>query len=181
MVKLNIRDTVEIPEGVTVQIGSPTIKVSGPKGDVERRMSHPMIGITQEDKKIVFEMKKGTKREKMMLKTFKAHLKNMLQGVNEEYTYKLKVCSSHFPMTVTKEGNIITVKNFLGEKIPRIAKIMEGTVVEVNGQDITVTSNNKENAGQTAANIEKSTRLTNKDRRRFQDGIFITEKAGVKI
>jgi len=58
---------------------------------------------------------------------------------------------------------------------------MEEVEVELNGNDITVTGHNKEKTGQTAANIEKSTRLTNKDRRRFQDGIFMTHKAGANI
>ena len=181
MVKLDIKDKLEIPEGITVTIDAPLVKVSGPEGNLERRMSHPMIKISQKDNSVEFELKKGTKREKMMLKTFKAHLNNMLNGVKEKYIYKLKVCSSHFPMTVTKEGDKVTVKNFLGEKIPRVGRIMENTEVEIKGQDITVTSNNKELAGQTAANIERSTRLTNKDRRRFQDGIFIVEKAGVEL
>ncbi len=181
MVKLDIKDKLEIPEGVNVIIEAPLVKVSGPEGNLERRMNHPMIKISQKEKYVEFTLKKGTKREKMMLKTFKAHLKNMLNGVNEKYIYKLKVCSSHFPMTVIKEGDKVIVKNFLGEKIPREGRIMENTDVEVKGQDIIVTSNNKELAGQTAANIESSTRLTNKDRRRFQDGIFIIEKAGVEL
>jgi large subunit ribosomal protein L6 len=181
MAKLNIKDKLEVPEGATVSIDGPAIKVTGPEGNLERRMIHPMIKISLNDKEITFELKNGTKREKMMLKTFKAHLKNMVKGVTEKYTYKLKICSGHFPMNVSKEGNRLIVKNFLGEKVPRIANIIEGTEVEIKGNDIVVISHDKEKAGQTAANIEKSTRLTNKDRRRFQDGIFMVEKAGTEI
>lgn len=181
MAKLNIKDEIAIPEEVTVAIEAPLVKVNGPNGSLERRMSHPMIVIIPSEGKVTFELKNGTKREKMMMKTFEAHLKNMMVGAKENYTYKLRVCSSHFPMTVVKEGNKITVKNFLGEKLPRIANITEGVEVTINGPEITVTGPNKEKTGQTAANIERSTRLTNKDRRRFQDGIYITEKAGVEI
>ncbi len=181
MAKLNISDKLEVPEGVTVTLEAPLVKVVGPEGTLERRMSHPMIKITLNDKEINLELKKGTKREKMMLKTFKAHLRNMMKGATEKYVYKLKICSGHFPMNVSKEGNKLIVKNFLGEKVPRTAKIMEEVEVELNGNDITVTGHNKEKTGQTAANIEKSTRLTNKDRRRFQDGIFMTHKAGANI
>jgi large subunit ribosomal protein L6 len=181
MAKLNLKDEITVPEGIGVTIVAPLIKVSGPNGDLERRMSHPMIAITSSEGKITFELKNGTKREKMMMKTFEAHLKNMIAGATENYTYRLRVCSSHFPMTVTKEGNKITVKNFLGEKVPREAKIPEGVEVDVKGTEITVTGPSKEKTGQAAANIERSTRLTNKDRRKFQDGIYITEKAGVEL
>jgi large subunit ribosomal protein L6 len=181
MSKINIKDSIELPEGVNVSIETPFVRVIGPEGELKRRMVHPMIKISSQDNKIVFELKNGTKREKMMLKTYEAHLNNMIIGVKDKYEYKLKVCSSHFPMTVSKEDNKIIVKNFLGEKIPRECKIIEGVDVEIKGQDIVVSSLDKEKAGQTAANIERSTRLTNKDRRRFQDGIFIVEKAGAKV
>jgi len=39
-----------------------------------------------------------------------------------------------------------------------------------------VRSGNKYAAGQTAANLEQATRVRKKDRRVFQDGIFIVEK-----
>ena len=40
---------------------------------------------------------------------------------------------------------------------------------------------NKERTGRIASNIEQAVRITGKDRRRFQDGIFIIEKAGKKL
>ena len=49
------------------------------------------------------------------------------------------------------------------------------------GDQIIVEGVNLDDVSQTAANIEIATRILYRDRRRFQDGIFITSKAGVPI
>jgi large subunit ribosomal protein L6 len=77
-----------------------------------------------------------------------------------------------------KAENVLVVKNFLGEKVDRRIKLVEGVDVKVDKEIIELESHDREKAGQCAANIEKGTRVRNKDRRVFQDGIFIIEKPG---
>ena len=170
-----------IQDNVEVNLDSLNIKIKGPKGELTRRIFYPKIKVRKEGSKIILESKNASKKEKMFLKTVKAHIKNMIKGVTEGFTYSLKICSGHFPMTVTHEGNFIVIKNFLGEKIPRTAKILEEINVEIKKDIITLSGYNKELLGQTAANLERSTKITNRDRRRFQDGIYITSKAGVTL
>ena len=105
----------------------------------------------------------------------------MIQGLQEPFVYKLKVCSVHFPMSVKQSGNEITIQNFLGEKKHRKVKVTTDSEIRIEGQDITVSSHDKEAAGLVASRLEQATRLRKKDRRIFQDGIFITEKAGKAI
>ena len=81
-------------------------------------------------------------------------------------------------MNVTLSGNQFSVKNFLGEKIPRKAVIPAGVKAEVKGDIVELTGVDKEKVGQAAANIEQSTRITNRDRRIFQDGCYIILKPG---
>jgi large subunit ribosomal protein L6 len=114
----------------------------------------------------------------MMIGTFTSHIKNMIKGVTELYVYKLKVCSGHFPITVQATKDDFIVKNFLGETIPRKMKLVKGVSVKVEGEIVTVESTDKEIAGRTASDIEQLVRITNRDRRIFQDGIWMTEKAG---
>jgi large subunit ribosomal protein L6 len=180
MSKLNIIEKIKIPEGIQVDINKFLVKISGSQGTLERRFVYPKLKIQKKENNIILEAKNVTKREKRMAYTFEAHLKNMIEGVNKPYQYQLKVCSGHFPMTVNIEGNDLIIKNFLGEKIPRRAKILPNAKVEIKGNEISVTSIDLETAGQTAANIETATRITNRDRRVFQDGIYITKKPGQK-
>ena len=84
-------------------------------------------------------------------------------------------------MNVSMSGAQFIVKNFLGEKIPRVLHIKEGAKVTISGTEVVVESINKEIAGQVSADIEQLCRITNRDRRIFQDGIYITQKAKKEI
>lgn len=168
---------VPIPQGVDIALGD-VLVVKGPKGEIRKELNFPTVEIVRDGNAVVVKPKKFTKKEKTIVNTFTAHLKNLFKGVTQGYTYKLKVCSGHFPMSVSVEGPTLIVKNFLGEKMPRKAKIVHGTKVEIKGDEVLVTGCNKEAAGQTAANIEQSCRITNRCRTRFQDGIWIVDKSG---
>ncbi|NJE54829.1 50S ribosomal protein L6 [Thermococcus sp. 21S9] len=176
-----IREEVEIPEGVEVTIEGNTVKVKGPKGELQRELKYPGVKIFTEDGKVVVYKEFPRKKDIAIARTFKAHIANMIKGVTEGFTYKLKVVYSHFPVTVKVQGDEVVIENFLGEKNPRRAKILPGVTVKVRGQEITVEGIDKEAVGQTAANIEQATRITKWDRRVFQDGIYIVEKAGKPI
>jgi len=175
--KKNIEEKIEIPQGVIVQINKSEFAAKGPHGEVSKKILWPKVNIEIKDNIIVFSAKKATKREKRMLYTYRAHVKSMLQGVAKGFVYKLKMCASHFPMTATVKDGEFVLQNFLGEKTPRKFKLMPGVDVKVEKEVITVKSADKELAGQTAASIEQLCRITDKDRRIFQDGIYIISKA----
>ncbi|MBI4141245.1 50S ribosomal protein L6, partial [Candidatus Woesearchaeota archaeon] len=101
--------------------------------------------------------------------------------VQQPYTYLLKICSGHFPINVSVNGNQFIVKNFLGEKYPRTMTIKQGAKVTIQGDKITVESPDKEKAGQTSSEIELLTRISKRDPRVFQDGIYLVQKAGEQI
>lgn len=176
MTKEAMKDSVEILEGVQVSYADGIMTMKGPKGEISKRIEFPSIKIEVAENKVNFVAETPTKREKMMIGTFKAHLKNMMKGVTEGYVYKLKICAGHFPMNVTVNKEKFEVKNFLGEKVPRTTKIKKNATVKVEGDVVVVEAIDKETAGQTAADIEQLTVVRNKDRRIFQDGIFITQK-----
>lgn len=179
--KEDIQEKVSFPEGVEVKVAEGIVHVKGRKGELSRRMVHPKIRLEVKGSELLFSAKKATKREKRMIGTFKAHVKNMMRGVCEEHVYKLKVCSGHFPMNVSVSGNEFVVKNFMGETIPRKIQLKPGVEVKVEGNDVTIKSINKELAGQTALVIEKLTKRPGFDNRIFQDGIYIYIKDGREL
>jgi large subunit ribosomal protein L6 len=81
-------------------------------------------------------------------------------------------------MKVSVKSDVVVIDNFLGEKHPRNARVMPGVTVKVSGEQVVVSGTNKEFVGQTAANIEQATKVSGRDTRVFQDGIYIVEKAG---
>ncbi|RMD45508.1 50S ribosomal protein L6 [Candidatus Pacearchaeota archaeon] len=176
-----IERTVEVPEGFSVGISGNSVTIKGNGKELSREFDLGRLSMELSEGKIKIYAKNGTRREAAMAGTIRAHLKNMINGLKEDFVYKLEICNVHFPMNVKVEGDKLVIKSFLGERKLRYAKILDGVKVEVNGNVITVSSHNKESAGQTAANIEKATKIKSRDRRIFQDGIFITEKCGRKI
>ena len=87
----------------------------------------------------------------------------------------------HFPMNVAISGSQIIIKNFLGEAKARQIAFSKEVKVTIAGQDITVEGIDLELVSQTAANLERITKVKGRDRRVFQDGIYITHKAGVSL
>ena len=171
--KQTIAEKVKVPADLQYEVVGNVVKI----GEQERRFAHPRVKLQRKDDEISIMANGATKREKKMLYTFKAHIQNMIKGETKGFEVCLKICSSHFPMMVSVEGNSVVIKNYLGEKVPRRAKVIAGTEVKVEGAMVTVKGKDIEKVGQTAANIEKATKRTGFDRRRFQDGIYIVKRA----
>ena len=167
---------VEVPEGVEVEIEGKVVRVKGPLGELVRDFSHAPVEMRKEGNKVIVEAYWPKKRERAMIGTVAAHIKNMITGVTKGFTYKMKIIFTHFPIQVSVEGDKVVIKNFLGEKAPRVAKILPGVKVEVQKEDVLVKGIDIEAVGQTAANIEQATKVKGKDVRVFLDGIYIYEK-----
>jgi len=176
MVK-EIARTIEIPEGVSVSLSQDVFTAKGPMGTVERKFWYPGIRIEVREGEIVVDAESSRKEQKAMVGTFASHIKNLIIGVSEGFECKMSIVYAHFPMQVKVDGKTLIIGNFLGEKKPRIAKILGETKVKVSGNEVTVTGVNKEDVGQTAANIEQKTKIKRFDPRIFQDGIYIVQKA----
>lgn len=167
---------VPIVEGVTCTFENSTLTAKGPKGEISKVMKYPNVSVSVEGSNVVISTVRLSQREKKIMFTYKAHAINLIKGVTEGFEYKLAIVFAKFPMTVKLSGQTFTVKNLLGEKVPRVVTVPTDVKVVVQGSEITVTGIDKEKTGQVAASIEQICRITHLDRRVIQDGIFITRK-----
>lgn len=172
-----IREEIEIPEGVEVKIGD-EVSVKGPNGQISRKFTYPNVSIALEDNLVVLETAFPKKADKSMIGTTKAHVQNMITGVTDGFTYRMKIVFAHFPMTVKPQGDKVIIDNFIGERHPRSAKIVGDAKVSVKGDEVIITGVNKEDVGQTMANLEQATKIRGKDPRVFQDGIYLVSREG---
>ncbi|MEM3444776.1 MAG: 50S ribosomal protein L6 [Thermoplasmata archaeon] len=172
-----IQRIVEVLPGIKAELDGNLVRISGKRGTLERVFEHARISLELKKNRFIITANKDSRREKAILGTWEAHLKNMMRGVTEGFEYRMKCVYAHFPVKMSVKGNELIIENFLGEKKPRKAKILPGVNVVVKGQELILTGNDIEKVGQTAANIERATKIKNYDPRVFQDGIYITAKA----
>ncbi len=169
---------IALPDNVDASVSGKLLLVKGPKGEVLKDFKQHRVEIRIDRQKIILESKGSAKKDKKIMGSLAAHIRNMIEGSVKRHFYTLKICSGHFPMNVSASGSKFMVKNFLGEKVPRVLQLKEGADVKVEGELIHVESANKETAGQVSADIEQLTRRPGYDTRIFQDGIYIINKDG---
>ncbi|MGC9105727.1 MAG: 50S ribosomal protein L6 [Thermoprotei archaeon] len=172
-----LRDEIEIPENVKVTLDGMKVKVKGPKGEIERDFSH-ITGVTMklEGNKLILETTFANRKKKAQFYSISSHIKNMITGVTKGYRYSLKIIFTHFPISVKVAGNEVQITNLIGEKNVRRAPILPGVKVNVKGDEVVVEGIDLEKVAQTAANIEKASKISGFDRRVFADGVYIYKK-----
>src|SRR5512139_3371251 len=128
--------TIEIPEGVNINIDKVKVMISGPLGQIQRDIWYPGITIIKEDSKLVIGTGIPRREQLAMIGTFESHLKYMIAGVTKGYESTMKVVYSHFPIQLKTEGNKVVINNFLGEKKSRKANIRGDSKVTIKGDQV---------------------------------------------
>jgi large subunit ribosomal protein L6 len=168
----------EIPDGVKVEVKDDEIRVTTGEVALAMDFRHPRIGVSVEKRRVLVKCDYPSKKDMALMGTIRSHIRNMITGVTEGFEYKMKIVYSHFPIkaSINENDKEFVVENFLGERHPRIARILGQTRININGDEVILTGPDIEDVGQTAANIEQVTMIKGYDPRVFQDGIYITQK-----
>ena len=163
---------VHIPEGVTVNLKSKMLQVQGPLGKTYKNFKKIPVDLEVKENVVSLKAQGTRKKYYAILNTSRSIIRNLIEGVVDGYTIKMKIVFSHFPITVKPEVDKVLIENFQGERAPRISKIWGKTKVTPKGDDVIVTGHVLTDVTQTAAEIELNSRVKNKDHRVFLDGVY---------
>lgn len=178
-----LEQAIGVPEGVDVEFGKGRLRVRGRLGSasMDFRRIPVSIEVAGDGRTVRARAAGPRKRYYAILNTACSVIRNLVAGVQDGYTVKMKVVFAHFPITVRVDGRTILVENFQGERSARRARIVgRDTRVEPRGEDVVITGPVLTDVTQTAANLQQNTRVKKKDHRVFLDGIYVYEKrAGI--
>jgi large subunit ribosomal protein L6 len=175
MLMADAAKSIEIPSGTSVKLEGNELKIQGKRGSTAKRVDQRLLAVGVEGTKVSIALTKNEKLQK------KAELASMalttevteaLKSVNDGIERKMTIIFAHFPMSTEIKGKDFFIKNIFGEKIPRKARIVGDTKVEVKGQDVKITGVDKYDVGQTVTNILHACHARGQDTRVFQDGIY---------
>jgi large subunit ribosomal protein L6 len=161
---------------VTASLAGKILTVKGKLGETKKDFDKVNVDLGIDGNKILISPFSNKKKDNVIINTVMSLIGNMVTGVTTGYTYRLKVVYAHFPISVKTKESQILVENFVGERSPRVAKIVGSCKVSVKGDDVVVKGVSVEEVGQTAANVEQATKIKRKDQRIFLDGIYIYQK-----
>src|SRR5215831_14920440 len=114
-----IKAEILIPENVKVQFHDNVITVDGKLGKLVKNITKIPVGLSIQDKKVLIRPLGKRKKDLAITNTAKSIIRNMITGVEKGFTYKLKIVSAHFPMSVKVKGDKVNIENYFGERSAR--------------------------------------------------------------
>ncbi|PID72591.1 MAG: 50S ribosomal protein L6 [Desulfobulbus propionicus] len=142
---------IPVPNGVKVDIKGTHIKVTGPKGSLERDI-RPEINCSEEDSQIVCSPKGTSKRVMAFWGMTRSLINNMVVGVDQGFKKELLVEGVGYRANLAQSTLTLNV----GYSNPVEFTLPEGISAEVDKDNkITVTGIDKELVGLTAARIRE--------------------------
>jgi large subunit ribosomal protein L6 len=143
------KQSVLIPDGVTVEVKSQTVTVKGAKGECAYT-APTCIGVAVKGKSVFVSRTDDSKHGKAMFGTVRSLIKNMIIGVSQGYKKELSIEGVGYKAQLKGKEVILS----LGYSHDINYSIPEGIAVEVkNGTTVSVEGIDKQLVGQVAARI----------------------------
>ena len=140
-----------IPEGVTVEVGSELVKVSGSKGKLDLKI-RPEIKVVKKNGQILVSRRADSKLARSLHGLTRTLIANMIEGVSRGWQKTLKLIGTGYRVEQEGENLILSVGFSHLVKI----KPKKGIEFKVEGKDtIRILGIDKALVGQMAAEIRK--------------------------
>ncbi len=142
---------VAIPSGVTASVEGQTVKVKGPKGQLQF-VVHDDVEVKFEDGAVKVAPKLETNRAQAMYGTARAQVANLVEGVTKGFEKKLEITGVGYRAAL--QGKNLQLA--LGYSHDVVYPIPEGiAIVTPKPTEIVVTGIDKQMVGQVAAEIRR--------------------------
>lgn len=142
---------VTIPGGVKAELNGQKLKVTGPKGSLERTF-HPDVAIKMEDNEIVVTRPSDEPAHRALHGLTRALIQNMIAGVTTGYSKVLNIVGVGYRAAMQGKSLQLSV----GYSHPVLVEPPDGIAFSVDGtQTIKVEGIDKALVGQVAANIRR--------------------------
>lgn len=139
---------IQIPQGVSITLENDILTVVGPKGTLSQEVKHP-ISFEMNETEVFVTPKEQIKNISAFWGLYRALLQNMITGVTEGFTKKLRIEGVGY--RVALQGNMLVLN--LGYSHPIEVKAPEGITFEVEKNMIFVKGIDKTLVGQVSADI----------------------------
>ena len=176
---------VHIPKGCTIEVKARTVTVKGKKGTLTKSFKHVKVDmeLTQnketKEQELHLHIYMNTYRQSSILHTIATHIRNMVNGVTNGFRYKMHEVHKHFPIDLQVVNGNLQIIKFLGGRDVKMIPLGEGVTCKKNPKDageLWFEGSDVDQIGLTCSRIYQSCAAKNKDRRKFLDGIFTSEK-----
>ena len=140
---------VAVPSGVTATVEGQTVKMKGPKGQLEF-VVHDDVEVKFENGEVKVAPRYETNRSRALYGTARARIKNLVDGVTKGFERKLEITGVGYRATMQGKN----LRLALGYSHDVDYPIPEGIVVSVpRPTEITVSGSDVQRVGQVAAEI----------------------------
>jgi large subunit ribosomal protein L6 len=144
------RSPIPVPSGVTVEVSGDHVKVSGPKGTLERDLPRD-ITVRQDGDQLLVERPDDERQHRALHGLTRSLVNNMVVGVTTGFTRDLEIVGVGYRAAATNPAKLDLA---LGFSHPVSVDAPEGITFETPvPTKITVRGIDKEVVGQVAANI----------------------------
>lgn len=169
---------------VTVRVKSRRVWVCGPRGKLFRNFKHAQVTIRKTANNTILVEKRFDKKKRCaVVKTIAGHISNLFIGVLKGYRYKMKLVYAHFPINTTlfDDGSRIEIRNYIGQKDTRRIRMLKNVKIVESGMkdELWIEGNDIEDVSHCASKIWQSCRVTDKDIRKFLDGVYVYAKGPI--